>query len=160
MTTTFSASLEAAGQLAEDELEAIFRGAAQDASELMTRRQAGVADSGGTFREGFVPVDTGELINSVSVTINGAVTGSGGNGAPPDFVASLGAMTFDDVAEVVFTAAHARPMEYGFRIADDNDPDDDQYAGGDVDVAGRFFVRNTVQSWEQIVMANAEYIKS
>lgn len=155
MTQSFTASLEAAFDLMEDELEAVFLGAAQDTSELMTRRQAGVGDNGGAFQEGFVPVDTGELINSAEVRIDGAVVAQGGNKQPPDFAAAIGAMTLDAAAEVVFTAAHARPMEYGFRIGDD-DTDD---GTGDVDVPGRFFVRNAVQQWDTIVLENARHIK-
>ncbi|MBN8189550.1 hypothetical protein JF540_22960 [Salipiger thiooxidans] len=161
MTTSFSASLEAAGQLIEDEMEMVFLGAAQDASELMTRRQESMWNSAtgkqqrAGFDIGFVPVDSGELINSVEVRLDGSAIAKGGNKAPPDFAASLGGMTLDTVAEVVFTAEHARPMEYGFRVGDD-DTDDET---GDVDVPGRFFVLGAVQSWDEIVEANVRYIK-
>lgn len=150
MTQSFFASLEAAGQLIEDEMEAVFRGAVQDTSELMTRRQASVKETGGAFEIGKVPVDEGELINSQETRLNGAKIGEG-EAAYEAFIE----MDVGDIAEHVFTAPHARPMEYGFRYGAD-DTDD---GTGDVDVPGRFFVSNAVQSWSEIVDANARHIK-
>ncbi|MBR9841436.1 MAG: hypothetical protein GYB50_26820 [Rhodobacteraceae bacterium] len=151
MTQNFAADVRRLTEKAKQNMEFVFRGSVEDVSEVMTRRQASMKDTG-TFQEGFVPVDTGELINSVEVSVNGSITGEGANGAPPDFVASLGSLELGGSAEVVFTAEHARYMEYGFRFGAD-DTDDDT---GDVDVPGRFFVRNAVQQWPVIVEQNAK----
>ncbi|MCT4369114.1 hypothetical protein CLG85_001650 [Yangia mangrovi] len=155
MTQNFAADVRRMTEKAKANMEFVFKASVQDVSEMMTRRQPSVKDTGGTFQEGYVPVDEGELINSVEVSVNGAITGQGGNDAPPYFVASLGTLQLGGAAEVVFTAPHARPMEYGFRTRDDNGDGDSQYAGGDVDVPGRFFVRNAVQNWGVIVDQNA-----
>ncbi|WP_343502136.1 hypothetical protein [Alloyangia pacifica] len=139
MTQNFAADVRRMTEKAKANMEFVFKASVQDVSEIMTRRQASVTDTGGTFQVGLVPVDTGELINSVEVSVNGAITGQGANKAPPDFVASLGTLRLGDVAEIVFTAEHARPMEYG--------------ATGKFE--GRFFVRHAVQNWGVIVDQNA-----
>ncbi|MGI3168398.1 hypothetical protein ACRARG_04550 [Pseudooceanicola sp. C21-150M6] len=136
---TFAASVRGWTQKATENAEHIIRGATQDVGELMTRRQASVKDTGGTFQVGFVPVDTGELINSQQVSINGGVIGQG----DVSYAALVAGMDLGDVFEAVFTALHARPQEYGVTGK----------------FAGRFFVRNAVQQWSVIVAQNAAQFK-
>lgn len=150
MTDTFEAQWARIEGLLEDQMEAVFLGAVQDTSELMTRRAEGIG-AGGSRREGFVPVVTSELINSQETRLNGSKIGEGS--AAGDALASL---TIDDIAEHVFTAEHARAQEYGFRIADDSDT---EYSDGDVDVPGWFFVFGAVQQWDTIVEQNVRHIK-
>ena len=136
MTTPakFTADVRNWTEKARRNAELVVRGSIADVGELMTRRQASVKDTGGSFREGFVPVDTGELISSQEVAINGGVVGQG----VVSYEAVVGGMDLGDTVQAVFTAPHARFMEYGTG-----------------NIAGRFFVRNAVQQWQTIVDANA-----
>lgn len=138
MTQRFSAQVKSWTEKAKRNMELVVKGSIQDAAELMTRRQPGVDDTGGTYVEGRVPVDTGELISSVVVEIAGVkrATGSGKN--PPDFTAGIAGMKIGQNVLVAFTAPYARHVEYGTGST-----------------GGRFFVRNAVQQWQTIVAQNA-----
>lgn len=130
----FSAQVRAWTEKAKRNADLVVKGSIADVGEVMVRRQAGVAQTGGSFKEGFVPVDTGELINSQQVEINGGVVAKG----PVDYSAAVVGMEIGDAVKAVFTAPHARAMEYGTSR-----------------FAGRFFVRNAVQQWQTIVDQNA-----
>lgn len=102
--------------------------------ELATATQPSIKDSG-TYSEGFIALDTEELWRSQRVTVDGQTVAQG-PGSPdgvPDRVTQR-----MDVA-LVFDAPHAPLHEYG--------------SGS---VPGRFFVRNAVQQWLQIVEAVAQ----
>lgn len=132
---SFAASVRGWTEQAKQNAELVVRGSVQDVGELMTRRQASVKDTGGTFQVGFVPVDTGELINSQRLSINGGVIGRG----DVSYAALVAGMDLGDTFQAVFTAEHARPQEYGVTGK----------------FSGRFFVRNAVQQWPTIVKQNA-----
>lgn len=139
MPGKFSADVRAWTQKAKDNAEYVLRGSVSDLGELMSRRQASVKETGGSFQVGFVPVDTGELINSQEVSLNGSVLHAANPGSPPDYTAVVAGMELGDTLQAVFTAKHARPMEYGVTGK----------------FGGRFFVRGAVQQWQNIVDANA-----
>lgn len=147
MTQTFAASIEAWSEKAIRNAELVVKGSAADVSEIMTRRQPSVADTGGTFAEGRVPVDTGELIGSVVVEIAGVRTAQGSKGQPPDFTAGILSMELGQDIVVAFTAPYARRLEYGFSGTDS--------LGRTYSTQGRFFVRDAIQQWETIVAQNA-----
>ena len=136
--TRFEAQQRAWSQKALANTEAVLRGAIADLEELITRRQSSIKETG-TYREGFVPVDTGELINSHIFRVNGVAVGSGEYA----YEAGLAGMELGDTVEGVFTADHARPMEYGFTTR------------SGTRVPGRFYLRNGVQMWQTIVDQNA-----
>lgn len=138
MAGTFTADVRRWTEKARRNADLVVRGAAQDVCELMTRRQASITETG-TYREGFVPVDTGELIASQVVSLNGGSIGRG----DVSYAALVMGMDAGDVLEAVFTADHARPMEYGVSGR----------------FGGRFFVRNAVQQWPTVVQANAALFK-
>lgn len=117
-------------------LEFIAADAIQEVSRLATRRQPGVGDTGGSYQEGLVPVDTGELINSYQLSVDGGVVGTG----ETSHVALMAGFELGSVVQGAFTAPHARPMEYGVTGR----------------FGGRFFVRNAVQQWSSIVRSSAE----
>lgn len=129
----FSAKIKGFSDRAMRNADLVFRASVQDLGEQMTRRVDGVT-RGAPFREGYVPVDTGELINSHEVAVNGGVIAKGSNGQPPDYVAAIAGLTFGDTVTGVFTAPYARVVEYKH---------------------GRFFVRNAARNWQAIVGANA-----
>ena len=119
--------------LAKNAKAKVIADATRDCFELATSTQPSVKQTGGSFQEGFLAIDTGELYNSQRVTVNGQTTASGPGAATsgvPDRVTQR-----SDVA-LVFDAPHARLHEYG------QGP-----------VPGRFFVRNAVQQWLRIVDA-------
>lgn len=138
MATTFTAQVRGWTEKAKRNAELVVRGSVEDVGELMSRRQASVKETGGAFSVGFVPVDTGELINSQEVSIDGSPVHAPGV-APPDYSAIVAGLELGDSVEAVFTAPHARPVEYGVSGR----------------FAGRFFVRNAVQQWQVIVDQNA-----
>lgn len=131
---TFVATIEAWTEKAKRNLDLVVRGSTQDVFELATRRQASVKQTGGLYKEGFVPVDTGELIASQRLEINGAQVAQGAAA----YEAVIFGMKAGDVSTLAFTAAHARPIEYGTSK-----------------FGGRFFIRNAVQQWQRIVEQNA-----
>lgn len=135
----FTAQVRNWTEKAKRNAELVAKGSIQDVAELMTRRQPSVKDTGGAFEVGKVPVDEGTLINSQQVSLSGTVIGSG----DVSHTALIAGMDLGDSYQAVFTADHARPMEYGFTTR----------AG--TQVPGRFYVREAVQNWQAIVDANA-----
>lgn len=133
MAGTFSAQVRNWSEKAKRNTDLVIRGATKDVCELMTRRQPSIKDIG-TYREGFVPVDTGELISSQVASLNGSQIGRG----DISYSALVAGMDAGDVFEAVFTAPHARHVEYGTSR-----------------FPGRFFVRNAVQQWQTVVDQNA-----
>ena len=60
----FAAHIESWSEEQIENTDKIVAGSANDVYELATRRQPSVKQTGGSYREGFVAVDTGELIGS------------------------------------------------------------------------------------------------
>lgn len=138
MAGTFAADVRQWSAKAKQNAEFVIRGSVQDVGELMTRRAAGTTD-GGSLQQGYVPVVTGELINSQEVGINGGVIATG----DVDYSAAVAGMDLGDSIQAVFTAGHARPKEYGFTTSTGKS------------VPGWFFVRGAVQQWATVVEMNA-----
>lgn len=154
MAGKFTASIEAWSEKALRNADLVVKQSAQDVGIAMTRPKDGIV-RGAAFEEGVVPVDEGELINSVIVQVGGQTTGRGGNESPPDFVAALAGIATGATILIGFTAPHARAIEYGFNPGDDTDTD----YQGDNQVPGRFMVRLAVQQWQAIVAANAARLR-
>lgn len=134
MSRAFVAQVRNWTNKAKRNSELVVRGSIQDVGELMSRRQPSVKDTGGSFQVGLVPVDTGQLIASQQVEVNGGVVASG----VVDYSAAVAGMDMGDTVKAVFTAPYARHVEYGTGR-----------------MAGRFYVRNAVQQWQTIVDQNA-----
>lgn len=142
-TLNFSAQLESMCEGAKKNLKLVVAGSANDVFELATRRQASIKETG-TYREGFVPVDTGYLVGSTQFLINGSLKleGNGASGKaslPPDFARGLIGMELGDTVSMYFTADYAEAVEYGTRYMN-----------------GRFYVRNAAMQWETLVDMNAQ----
>lgn len=112
--------------------------ATREVFELATSVQPSVKVSG-TYEEGFVPVDTGALIESQRVTVNGqtVATGIGSADAVPERI------TQRTNVSLWFGADYARFVEYGTAF-----------------MGGRFFIRNAKQQWIRLVDAAALRYKS
>jgi hypothetical protein len=132
----FAAHIESWSEEQIENTDKIVAGSANDVYELATRRQPSVKQTGGSYREGFVAVDTGELIGSQLLVLNGSVIGRG----PVAYEGILAQMRAGDISDLIFTAPHARHHEYGVTGK----------------FGGRFYVRNAVQQWDRIVEANAD----
>lgn len=138
MAGTFTASVKDWSEKAKRNADLVVKRSIQDTAELMTRRQPSIKETG-TYEEGKVPVDTGELINSQAVSINGGVAGQG----DVSYAAIMQGMELGDTFQAVFTAPHARPIEYGVTGK----------------FPGRFYVREAVQQWQNTVAKNAAKLK-
>lgn len=143
MTQSFAAQVQNWSEKAKRNAELVVRGAAQDVAELASIPRDGIV-RGAPFQVGVVPVDQGQLIGSLTVEINGGLTGTGNaaSATPPDYSAALAGFEIGDVVQVAFSAPYARAIEYG--------------ANG---VPGRFMVRGAVQQWQAVVDANAALFK-
>lgn len=108
---------------------AIFRQSAQEVAQ-----RAGVPEA----RGGKMPVDTGNLRNSVGASTTGM---PGANAQPPELV--LLTVQLGDSIYVGWTAAYAMRMEYGFQGEDS--------LGREYSQAGKGFLRSQVQLWPAIV---------
>jgi len=149
MTRSFTAQMRDIVERKKRDLELTFRAAVQDVGEEMTKRAAGTTD-GGVLKEGYVPVVTGELINSHQISVNGGVIIDGA----PDYATAVAGLEIGDTVRGVFTAPHARAKEYGSRIPASIDDTDD--STGDVDVPGWFFVLGAVQQWPELFSKRAK----
>ena len=139
----FFADISRFTEKAKRNAELVVRKAAQYTFEDMTQRQPSVKETGGSFEVGKVPVDTGFLVNSTELRINGGSVAQGGGGAPADFAAGLAGFNAGDEAEAVFTAPYARRINYGFSGTDS--------LGRAYNQAGRLFVQTALSHWQQNV---------
>lgn len=149
---SFSASIEAFAKRSLEDIEFIFKEAAQRVIEEMQRVGPSVARPGGGAG-GRMPVDLGFLRASLVATLNQPTTGLT---VPSSDVQSyrydegqvslvILAARLGDSIYAVYTAAYARRMEYGFTGKDS--------LGRDYDQGGYGFVRLAAQQWQDIVGA-------
>ena len=131
---TFSATVKGWSEKAKRNAGLVVKASAQEVFERATRRQPSVKETGGAFEVGKVPVDTGELINSFQARLNDLTQGGAAN-----YEGVILGMELGDTVSGVFTAKHARPIEYGVTGK----------------FAGRFYVREAVQDWQTIVATQA-----
>lgn len=108
--------------------------ATRECFELATTTQPSVKQTGGSYMEGALAIDTQELYNSQRVTVNGE-TVSEGPGSPDGVPDSITQRTN---VSLVFDAPYARFHEYGTSK-----------------FGGRFFVTNARQQWLRLVDAAA-----
>lgn len=130
MTSRFTADIRKWTEKQKRNASFIVRGAAQDVIGEMSRPAPGVS-RGGSVSKGHVPVDTSELINSLSAGI-GMGIGSA------DWAGVVSGMKVGDVVTAAFTAKHAPMLNYGVNGR-----------------PGWFFVDHAIAQWPAIVAANA-----
>lgn len=119
-------------------LDLVLREACQAVFEKATETQASITETG-TYVVGAVPVDTGHLVGSAQITLNGQLVAEGVeagrySSAPPDYTIAIAQLEGGDVIELAFTASYAREVEYGT-----------------ANMPGRFYVRTAVATWQQAV---------
>ena len=140
MAKSATATVDAWVRKSKARMDAIVVGSTEDVIGLATRTQAGVDESGGSYKEGFIPKVTGVLSGSLVSSLNGAVSGEGEDNAI-SFV--IGDMEAGDEAFFGWTAEYALAMHYGHG-----------------NVGGRLWVDIAVQSWQTIVAANIAAAKA
>ena len=146
----FSAQVRSWSDKALRNADLVVKSSAQDVFEIATQRQPSATETGGSFQIGRVPVDTGFLVGTAELRVDGGVsrgTVAGKASTPPDFAVGLEGMKMGDRVELVFTAPYARRIEYGFTGTDAD--------GRTYNQAGRLFVSTAVASWQSVVDANA-----
>lgn len=141
MTKSFSASVRAWSEKAKRNTKFIVMEASEGVYNAMTERQSSIKESG-TFVVGKVPVDTGFLVGSAQIEVNGSVTGRGGNNAPPDFMGAIAGFEIGEPIQAAFTAEYAAAMNYGT-----------------ANMPGRFFVNQAIAQWPAFVAAAARRYK-
>lgn len=109
MAQRFSAQIRNWSEKAKRNASLVVAEAAQEVFRDMSERQPSVKETGGTYRIGRVPVDTGLLINSMTATLNGSATGQG----PDAYVAALAGFEGGDSIVFAFTQEYAPAIEYG-----------------------------------------------
>lgn len=127
---TFTAQIQAFVDKSKEKIEAVVK---QSAQEVFSIAQTPVAQGGN------MPVDTGFLRNSMVAQLNGSTVASG-DGA---YTLAVARMDLGDTIFAGWTAEYARHVEYGARGR-----------------AGRFFMLNAAQQWQQIVARNAEALRN
>lgn len=138
MSRKFTAQLQAFADLTERQMKAVVADSFMDVLQAAQTPQPSVKITGGAFEIGKIPVDEGDLIQSLQVGINMAYAATGGAATM-----ALTDWSIGDTLSARWTAAHALPMELGFTTRN----------GGSV--PGRHFVGTNAARWSEFVAANA-----
>ncbi len=134
----FTAQIKQFRDKVDQRLQFTFRGAMEQVvSTAQTVKGAG----------GDMPIDTGVLRRSLVSSVNGGDVATG----EASYTAMIAGLDWGDTAQVRWTAAYARRMEYGFSGSDS--------LGRVYNQAGNFFVGNAVAPWQSIVAFYAEQAK-
>lgn len=104
MTKTFTAQLEDFAKMTVEAMEYTMRQSIQDVLEAAQTTQIGIGQGATSFEVGKIPVDTAELVNSL--TVDGAT-------GPDSYVTAIEGMEIGDVKRFAWTAPHALPVEMG-----------------------------------------------
>lgn len=117
-----------------DKVDAIYRASIRDVIQQATTEQPSVKITGGSFEVGKLPVDTGQLAESLYLSINGNLR----MGVRDTFRREVDKVKATDKVAFGWTAPHAIKMEFGDGL-----------------VAGRFFATKAANRWYTFVNANA-----
>ncbi|VDS08874.1 hypothetical protein PARHAE_02059 [Paracoccus haematequi] len=142
MAKTFTASLAGLCDQAKGNMRHIMRESVQDVLEAAQTPQPKAAIRGGPPEQGKIPVDTSELINSLTV--------DGAQGADA-YVVKIAGMELGDVMEFAWTADHAARIEYGFVGTDS--------LGREYEQEGAHFVGANAARFSEFVEKRAAEVK-
>lgn len=135
---SFTASVAAFRDKTKQGMRDVFAEAVQDVLEAAQRPKA---------RGGRMPVDTGNLRNSLASGLNGTF----GAPSPDGYIVTLSQLEIGDIAQFAWTAPYARRMELGFFGADS--------LGRTYEQPGNHFVGAAAAQWPQFVAAWAAKVK-
>lgn len=102
---SFTAQLSAFKGLTIKKMEYVMRQSISDVLVAAQTTQIGIGQGATGFVEGRIPVDTAELVNSL--TVDGAE-------GPDAYVVAIAGMKIGDVKAFAWVAPHAMAMENGF----------------------------------------------
>lgn len=150
MAGTFSASVAAWAEKSEAAMTDILRSSVEDLVNLASQPGLGVAHGRiGPPTQGFVPVDTGHLRNTVASDVNGS--GLFGMDAENAVTLTIEQMGAGDYMHIAWTSAYAQRINSGFVGTDS--------LGRAYEQQGAHFVERAAENWSEIVDANAAHLK-
>jgi hypothetical protein len=127
---SFSASVSAFAGKTKGQMREVFVESVQDVVEIAQAPKA---------KGGRMPVDTGNLRNSLASGLNGSF----GNVGADSYSVTLTGLELGDIARFAWTAPYARRMEMGFSGSD--------ALGRTYEQSGNFYVGSAAAQWPQIV---------
>lgn len=137
-TRSFSASLKHFRDMTTANMLKVAKNSISDVVVAAQTTQRGIGQGADGFEVGKIPVDTSELVNSLTV--------DGATGADA-YAVGIGNMELGDVLRFAWTAPHALPMELGFTAANGRQ------------VPGRHFVGANAARFEEFVAARAAEVR-
>lgn len=141
-TISFGAQLGAMTEKAKRNMLYIASMSTQDVLEGAQTPQPSVKITGGSFEVGKIPVDTADLVNSLTVE---------GNTGPDAYVVAIAGMKLGDVMEFEWTMPYAARVEFGFVGTD--------ALGREYNQAGRFFVGTNAARFSEFVEKRAAEVE-
>lgn len=143
MANNFGAQVTAWAAQTEKRLQATYRRSV----ELLGEEMSNTKPNGGR-----VPIDTGNLANSLIASTQGMPRISDGRFTGSNLGAVTATLKLGQPVWLGYQAAYARRMEYGFVGADS--------LGRVYNQAGNHFVAGAIANWQQIVTKAANELQS
>lgn len=140
---SFTAQLQDFAKLTTANMKYVAAESIQDVVEAAQTPQPSVKRTGGAFEEGKIPVDTSDLINSLSV--NGGAPGA------ESYTVALADFDIGDVMTFEWTAEYAMRIEAGF-VGEDE-------LGREYNQAGRHFVGANAARFPEFVKAREAEVR-
>lgn len=144
---TFTAQLKDFENLTAQNMRYVAAEAIQDVVEAAQTPQPSVKRTGGTFEEGKIPVDDGDLVAS----LNSRIAGGGGETGAASYVTAIAGMELGDRLEFEWTQAYALRIEAGFSGTDSK--------GRTYNQAGRHFVGANAARFSEFVEKHVAEVK-
>lgn len=142
MAKTFTAQIEDFANLTKRNLRYVAAESFQDVMEAAQTPQPSVKRTGGTFVEGKIPVDTSDLINSLT---------SNGTAGSDSYVLAIEAFEVGDIMRFTWTSEYAMRIEMGFVGTDK--------LGRTYNQAGRHFVGANAARFPEFVKARVAEVR-
>lgn len=139
---TFAAGVRGWAKKTKADTRRILQDSLFDTLEMMQTSQPSVELTGGSFEVGKIPVKSSELIRSLASELNGAQLGQG----EMSYQLVIAQIKGGDRAVFSWTAAHARPIEYGWTTSTGKE------------VGGRHYVGHNAAKWPTTVADNTRRI--
>lgn len=137
MSQTFTAQVKNWTELTRKNMKYVAVSAIQDVLAAAQTPQLAIGAGAEGFEIGKIPVDTAELINSLT---SEGVTG------PDSYITAIAGMELGDYLRFAWTAPHAMPMEMGFTAKNGRQ------------IPGRHFVGANAAKFPEFVAARVQEV--
>lgn len=127
----------------EGDIKFVATEATQDLMEAAQTPQVGLSRGASGFQEGKIPVDEGDLINSLVSDLNGTPLSKG----EASYRVAIAGFELGDVMEFGWTQEYAAAVEFGWTTSSGKQ------------VPGRHFVGANVARWQEFVDATAAKVR-